>query len=67
MNLVTAIIVENAFAIVREDTESQAKEADNKKRSELKLLADLFMEIDLDGSGELTKDELFGSHSLDVR
>lgn len=61
MNLVTAIIVENAFAIVREDTESQAKEIETKKRRELKMLSDLFMEIDLDGSGELSKDELFAS------
>jgi len=61
MNLVTAIIVENAFSIVKEDVESQAKEAETKKRSELKMLSELFMEIDLDGSGELTKDELFAS------
>jgi len=61
MNLVTAIIVENAQAIVREDSESAAKEAEEKKRRELKMLSDLFMEIDLDGSGELSKDEFFSS------
>jgi len=61
MNLVTAIIVENAFSIVREDTESQAKEIENKKKNELRMLSDLFMEIDMDGSGELSKDELFSS------
>jgi len=61
MNLVTAIIVENAFAIVNEDSESQAKEQEQKKKGELKMLSDLFMEIDLDGSGELSKDELFSS------
>jgi len=61
MNLVTAIIVENAFSIVQGDQESVAKEADEKKRADLKLLSELFMEIDLDGSGELSKEELFGS------
>lgn len=61
MNLVTAIIVENAFAIVKDDSDSVAKEAELNKRHELKMLADLFFEIDLDGSGELSREEFFGS------
>jgi len=61
MNLVTAIIVENAFNIVKEDTESVAKEEEMKKKRDLKLLSELFMEIDLDGSGELSRSEFFGS------
>jgi len=61
MNLVTAIIVENAFSIAKEDQEASAKEEDQKKKRDLKLLADLFMEIDLDGSGELSRDEFFSS------
>jgi hypothetical protein len=61
MNLVTAIIVENANCIKKEDTESEAKEAEQKKKDDLKLLSQLFMEIDLDGSGELSREEFFSS------
>merc|ERR1712139_49995 len=32
-----------------------------RKKRDLKLLSELFMEIDLDGSGELSRDEFFGS------
>jgi hypothetical protein len=61
MNLVTAIIVDTAQNIVKQDTEQQAKEEENKKRRDLKLLSELFMEIDLDGSGELSRQEFFTS------
>jgi len=61
MNLITAIIVDNAFRIRSEDGESQAKDLEEKKRADLKMLAELFMEIDVDGSGELSKEEFFGS------
>lgn len=60
-NLITAIVVENAFAIAGADTTSQVKEAEAKKREELHSLAELFLEIDVDGSGELTGDEFFGA------
>jgi len=61
MNLVTAIIVDNAFSIVSEDKDSVAKELENKKRGELKMLAGLFFELDTDGSGELSEDEFYDS------
>jgi hypothetical protein len=61
MNLVTAIIVDNAFKIVQEDQDSVAKDREMKKKRDLKILAQLFMEIDLDGSGELSRDELYAS------
>jgi len=61
MNLITAVIVDNAFRILHEDVESQAKDEEEKKRRDLKMLAELFMEIDVDGSGELSKEEFFGS------
>lgn len=61
MNLVTAIIVENAFCIVSEDKDSVAKEREDKKKRDLKALSLVFMEIDIDGSGELSKDELYQS------
>jgi len=61
MNLVTAIIVDNAFKNRQDDHESRCKDEEERKRSDLKMLAELFMEIDLDGSGELSKEEFFGS------
>merc|ERR1740123_2349904 len=64
MNLVTAIIVENAFAIAKEDSEHQAKLIEEAKKHELKSLAELFLEIDEDGSGELSKTEFFNSLKL---
>lgn len=68
MNLVTAVIVENAFNIVHEDKDAMAKEEENKKRRELKQLSALFMEIDTDGSGELSRDEFFHSlHNANVK
>jgi len=57
MNLITAVIVENAFSIAKEDSEQQAKLAEREKITELKNLAELFLEIDVDGSGELTTKE----------
>eukprot|EP00747_Dinoflagellata_sp_TGD_P183072 gnl/TRDRNA2_/TRDRNA2_37737_c0_seq1.p1 gnl/TRDRNA2_/TRDRNA2_37737_c0~~gnl/TRDRNA2_/TRDRNA2_37737_c0_seq1.p1 ORF type:complete len:565 (+),score=133.43 gnl/TRDRNA2_/TRDRNA2_37737_c0_seq1:111-1805(+) len=57
LNLVTAIIVENAFTIAMEDAESQAKDMEIQKKTELKVLAQLFLEIDKDGSGTLTTEE----------
>merc|ERR1719188_1943906 len=60
-NLITAVIVENAFSIAKEDSAHQAKEAEQEKKRELKALAELFLEIDKDGSGELTTDEFFGA------
>merc|ERR1712151_472196 len=60
-NLITAIIVENALSIAKEDSAHQAKEIENAKKRELKALADLFLEIDKDGSGELTYEEFHGS------
>merc|ERR1711972_1163221 len=54
-------IVDNAFKIIEADQASIAKELENKKRTELKNLSQLFFEIDTDGSGELSKQEFFGS------
>eukprot|EP00929_Paragymnodinium_shiwhaense_P061447 TRINITY_DN30690_c0_g1_i1.p1 TRINITY_DN30690_c0_g1~~TRINITY_DN30690_c0_g1_i1.p1 ORF type:complete len:563 (+),score=180.76 TRINITY_DN30690_c0_g1_i1:162-1850(+) len=57
-NLVTAIVVENAFAISEADEAAKSKVSEMEKKSELKGLANLFMEIDKDKSGALTLDEL---------
>merc|ERR1719350_734980 len=60
-NLITAVIVENAFSMAKEDAAHRAKEAELVKKRELKELADLFLEIDKDGSGELTDTEFFSA------
>mmetsp|Transcript_37578 Transcript_37578/g.88346 ORF Transcript_37578/g.88346 Transcript_37578/m.88346 type:complete len:548 (+) Transcript_37578:102-1745(+) len=60
-NLITAIIVETAFAISDSDASSQAREMEMEKKAELASLAEIFLEIDLDGSGELTSDEFFSA------
>eukprot|EP00746_Dinoflagellata_sp_MGD_P164523 gnl/MRDRNA2_/MRDRNA2_93190_c0_seq1.p1 gnl/MRDRNA2_/MRDRNA2_93190_c0~~gnl/MRDRNA2_/MRDRNA2_93190_c0_seq1.p1 ORF type:complete len:590 (-),score=132.71 gnl/MRDRNA2_/MRDRNA2_93190_c0_seq1:38-1807(-) len=57
MNLITAVIVENAFAIAKDDQEQAAKMMERTKVRELKSLSELFQEIDIDGSGKLTKKE----------
>jgi Ca2+-binding EF-hand superfamily protein len=57
MNLITAVIVENAFAIAKDDQEQAAKMMEKQKTRELKSLSELFQEIDIDGSGKLTKKE----------
>eukprot|EP00933_Yihiella_yeosuensis_P009486 TRINITY_DN115402_c0_g1_i1.p1 TRINITY_DN115402_c0_g1~~TRINITY_DN115402_c0_g1_i1.p1 ORF type:complete len:339 (+),score=56.86 TRINITY_DN115402_c0_g1_i1:145-1017(+) len=60
-NLITAIIVENAFAIAQKDSSNQAREIEIAKKQELAALTELFLEIDTDGSGELTSAEFFGA------
>merc|ERR1712187_479652 len=55
-NLITAIIVDTAFNIDLEDSAQRAKDAESEKHRELKALSDLFLEIDKDASGELTRE-----------
>merc|ERR1719409_1950959 len=57
-NLVTAIVVENAFKISEADDAAKSKVHEMEKKAVLKSLAELFMEIDKDKSGALTLDEL---------
>ncbi|EER12231.1 conserved hypothetical protein [Perkinsus marinus ATCC 50983] len=57
MNLVTAVVVENAFALARKDEEQQARVKQAQKRRDILDLKDLFMELDADGSGELDRKE----------
>merc|ERR1711972_701904 len=60
-NLITAIVVESAMAISREDDAHKAKEAEHGKKRELKDLMSLFLEIDKDQSGELELNEFLES------
>jgi len=67
-NLITAIIVENAMKVANEDSSQKAKDMEEQKKHELKALADLFLEIDKDGSGELSMDEFFDAlHNKKVK
>lgn len=58
-NLVTAVICDNAFSIAKEDAAQKAKGVELQKKQELKILANIFLEIDTDGSGELSAEEFF--------
>eukprot|EP00746_Dinoflagellata_sp_MGD_P136415 gnl/MRDRNA2_/MRDRNA2_70340_c0_seq2.p1 gnl/MRDRNA2_/MRDRNA2_70340_c0~~gnl/MRDRNA2_/MRDRNA2_70340_c0_seq2.p1 ORF type:complete len:673 (-),score=112.77 gnl/MRDRNA2_/MRDRNA2_70340_c0_seq2:177-2195(-) len=57
MNLVTAIIVENALNQSKSDEESLLRELEVKKESEFKHLHNMFTRLDRDGSGELDEEE----------
>jgi len=56
-NLITAVIVGSAMDMAAQDTTAQAKALEAQKKQQLKALADIFLEIDTDGSGELTAKE----------
>merc|ERR1719473_658126 len=57
MNLITAVIVENAFSIAKDDEEMKAKQVEKKNQEEIKGLALMFKDLDEDQSGELNKRE----------
>jgi Ca2+-binding EF-hand superfamily protein len=57
MNLITAVIVENAFSIAKDDEEMKAKQVEKKNQDEIKGLAVMFKDLDEDQSGELNKRE----------
>lgn len=65
MNLVTAIIVENAMNQSKEDQEQLLKELEVKKEQEFKHLQKMFLALDQDGSGEL--DEAEFADALDAQ
>lgn len=56
-NLITAVIVENAFAISKEDEEEVAIMKERQKDADINELKILFLEIDEDGSGYLSREE----------
>jgi len=63
-NLITAIIVETAFSISSDDSNSQARELEMAKKSEIESLTQIFLEIDKDHSGELSFSEFEGALSI---
>lgn len=58
LNLVTAVIVENAFERSKHDEADLAKAMEAQKEAEIEELRNLFWDMDLDGSGFITRDEL---------
>eukprot|EP00746_Dinoflagellata_sp_MGD_P133371 gnl/MRDRNA2_/MRDRNA2_67064_c0_seq1.p1 gnl/MRDRNA2_/MRDRNA2_67064_c0~~gnl/MRDRNA2_/MRDRNA2_67064_c0_seq1.p1 ORF type:complete len:501 (+),score=98.39 gnl/MRDRNA2_/MRDRNA2_67064_c0_seq1:2-1504(+) len=57
MNLVTAIIVENAMQTAEADKENILKTLKERRHEDLKLLEKMFQALDRDGSGVLHKEE----------
>lgn len=57
MNLMTAIVVENAFAAASKDEEAVAQMKKLKQKKTIQDLKVLFKELDEDGSGALSKEE----------
>jgi len=57
LNLITAVIVNNAFDSRAKDDELRAKEAREACMAEINDLKKLFLDIDTDGSGMLSKEE----------
>lgn len=60
-NLITAIIVEHATETTTSDALHQEKEGERRKKQDLKILADAFLDLDKDGSGELSAEEFMGA------
>lgn len=56
-NLVTSVIINNAVESGAKDNELKAREQKDEKMKEIEELRELFLEIDEDGSGQLSKDE----------
>jgi len=57
LNLVTAVIINNAFARANEDEELRAVQQREANDAEILDLQNIFIEIDKDGSGTLSKEE----------
>merc|ERR1712032_96557 len=70
MNLVTAIIVDNAVTKSRNDVDHELRMKENSKSKDLKELQNLFEMMDADGSGTLSWEEFkesFGNAELTRR
>mmetsp|Transcript_53148 Transcript_53148/g.123593 ORF Transcript_53148/g.123593 Transcript_53148/m.123593 type:complete len:205 (+) Transcript_53148:1-615(+) len=66
MNLVTAIIVDNAMETSRSDKEQMYSDKEAARAKELKDLERMFVEMDVDGSGTLCWDEFDASFDDDT-
>lgn len=57
LNLITAVIVNNAFQSAQSDEEAIAKDKQEDMKREVKALKKIFLAIDTDGNGNLSKEE----------
>merc|ERR1712154_147948 len=55
---VTAVIVNNALEVSANDDEHQARVKEQERQDEFKALELIFMEMDEDGNGDITKEEI---------
>jgi len=60
LNLVMALMVETAMAQAADDLENQKQLEIDRKKEKLTALVTLFRELDVDGSGNVDKDEIMG-------
>lgn len=68
LNLVTAIIVDNAIQTSQKDTEGALAQKENDWNRELQQFELLFGQVDQDNDGELTRDEFIAAfHHPDIR
>lgn len=63
MNLVTAVMVEGALQQANADKESQRAHDEQRKKSLMPKLREMFMQLDEDGSGEVTIEEIVNAPS----
>lgn len=61
LNTIMAILVEKTFFLAKQDEEQEARDAQEQKEEELKILTELFLDIDVDRSGDLTKREFIAA------
>jgi len=64
LNLITAVIVENAFSIVQEDEDAALREKEKMKELEIEKFRVMFKEMDTDGTGTLSFQEFEDSMDL---
>jgi Ca2+-binding EF-hand superfamily protein len=64
LNLITAVIVENAFSIVQEDEDAALREKEKMKELEIEKFRVMFKEMDTDGGGTLSFQEFEDSMDL---
>jgi len=61
VNLVTALMVESALAMAEEDKDAKKAWEAVKKKKQMEQLKTMFQDLDEDGSGELSMDEIDGA------